>query len=263
MDAGDVVRVLKLAAEAVAGALASVPPEQRLLRASGHHDQYAVDLAADGAAVELINSAGLGVLSEESGHLNPERAIQVVLDPIDGSTNCSRNIDPYGPSLCAVDDRGPLAAVVANLAAGTTYTAIRGGGSWRDGIALRAPLRDEVGLVATGDPVPELEGLAWTRVSGASAHDLCRVADGSFDGYVDRVNTQSVWDYLGAMLVLTEAGGVVRERSGQPLVDLEAREDRRLIAATSTAQLARIQAWLDAPKEPHSGRVSTASLESR
>ena len=61
-------------------------------------------------------------------------------------------------------------------------------------------------------------------------------ADGSVDGYVDHRNTQSIWDYLGAWLVIAESGGEVRERAGADLFDLGACADRRLVAATSSVQ---------------------------
>ena len=83
--------------------------------------QYFSDIAADAAAVELLTDRGVGVLSEETGRHHPDRAITVVLDPVDGSTNASRGIPWYAISLCAIDQEGPLAALVVNLANGTTF----------------------------------------------------------------------------------------------------------------------------------------------
>ncbi|MEY2404409.1 MAG: monophosphatase, partial [Acidimicrobiaceae bacterium] len=80
--------------------------------------QYHSDIAADAAAVQLLVDRGLGVLSEETGRHHPERAITVVVDPVDGSTNASRGIPWYAISLCAVDGEGALAALVVNLANG-------------------------------------------------------------------------------------------------------------------------------------------------
>src|SRR5207248_2509612 len=74
-----------------------------------------------------------GVLSEESGRHHADRAVTVVVDPLDGSTNASRGIPWFATSLCAVDDEGPLAALVVNLVDGTTYRAERGQGATVDG----------------------------------------------------------------------------------------------------------------------------------
>ena len=52
--------------------------------------QYKSDLAADEAAIAVLDAAGLGVMSEESGVHHGDREVVVVLDPVDGSTNASR-----------------------------------------------------------------------------------------------------------------------------------------------------------------------------
>ena len=52
----------------------------------------------------VLAPAGVGVVSEESGRSGPDdAAITVVVDPVDGSTNCSRGIPYWAISLCAVD----------------------------------------------------------------------------------------------------------------------------------------------------------------
>ena len=58
-----------------------------------------------------------------------------------------------------------------------------------------------------GDEGFRLAGLRST-FSGASAHDLCRVATGTADAYVDIVNTEACWDYLAAALIVTDHDGV-------------------------------------------------------
>jgi myo-inositol-1(or 4)-monophosphatase len=244
-DPLDVLMLLHTAAEAVRDALAALPDETRRQRAPGHPDQFALDVAADRAACAVLAGADVDILSEESGRSGTSREVVVVVDPVDGSTNCSRRVGFYGPSLCAVDADGPLAAVVWNLATDRRFSAVRGKGAAVNGVPL--PPTDEgdrdVTFVATGDPCPYLERLPspgvqpiYTRLSGSSAHDLCLVADGTFDGYVDCVNVQSPWDYLGAALVLTETGGVLRERNGVALADLSHTRPRQIIAAHSGHQ---------------------------
>ncbi|HMS11724.1 MAG TPA: inositol monophosphatase family protein [Microthrixaceae bacterium] len=236
MDTDALVEVLSAAAMEVDALVRSMSTEELLQRADGHDDQFALDVEADRAVRTALVPHGLGVLSEESGFHEGSGPILVVVDPVDGSTNCSRRISHYGPSLCALDASGPLVSVVHNIHTATTYRAIRGGGATRNGTVIARSVRRSVDLIMTGDPCRELDGPAWTRISGASAHDLCLVADGSVDGYVDHRNTQSIWDYLGAWLVIAESGGEVRERAGADLFDLGACADRRLVAATSSVQ---------------------------
>src|SRR5688500_5358835 len=103
--------VLDATVEAVWTALAAVtdwrPTTER-------PSQYAIDVAADAAAVRVRVEAGLGVLSEETGRHHPGRPVTVVVDPVDGSTNASRGLPWYACSLCAVDADGPRAALVVN-----------------------------------------------------------------------------------------------------------------------------------------------------
>ena len=67
--------------------------------------QYHLDLAADAAAVEVLTRAGFRVVSEESG-ITGEGALTVVLDPIDGSTNCDRSIPFFATSIAVLDGDG-------------------------------------------------------------------------------------------------------------------------------------------------------------
>jgi fructose-1,6-bisphosphatase/inositol monophosphatase family enzyme len=196
--------------------------------------QYRLDLVADEAALGVLRAAGVGILSEESGLEGGGSALVVVVDPVDGSTNASRHLPWYAVSLCAVDDDGPRVALVRNLATGTSYRARRGGGATRDGRPVRtSPVTD------VDDAVVVLNGYAgahfgWRqyRALGASALDLCAVADGSVDGTVDcTVDALGPWDYLASSLVLTEAGGRIADARGRDLVVLDHAARRTPVSA--------------------------------
>jgi myo-inositol-1(or 4)-monophosphatase len=205
--------------------------------------QYRSDVLADEVAVDLLDQAGLGVLSEESGLHHPERAVLVALDPVDGSTNASRHLPWWATSLCALDDDGPLAAVVVNQATGTTFEAIRGGGAWRDG----APIHPS-GATRLGESMVALSGLpsrhlGWRqfRALGAAALDLCEVASGGFDGYIDcSVDAHGPWDYLGGLLVCREAGAHVVDAHGRELVVWGHADRRTPVAGATTALLGEL-----------------------
>ena len=130
IDESEVVGVLHAAVDAVRVALTGVSDWRRRGSRAG---QYEIDLVADAAALSVLTSAGLAVLSEESGMTAGERSLLVVVDPVDGSTNASRGIPWYAASMCAVDADGPLAAVVTNLATGESFEAVRGAGATREG----------------------------------------------------------------------------------------------------------------------------------
>ena len=234
-DSDHVLADLHAAADAVAAALdghADWGP-------SGNRpDQYASDVVADEAVRGVLLPLGYGLLSEESAVVEAgEGCPMVVVDPLDGSTNASRGIPHYAASLCAVDDEGPLAAVVLNLALGTRYEAVRGGGARRDGVGLfrdDSPQLSEAIVGVSGLPASN-PGWAQFRCLGAAALDLCAVADGTLDAYVDCVvDAHGVWDYLGALLVCREAGVTVEDAKGRDLCVLDRAIRRTPVAAAGT-----------------------------
>jgi fructose-1,6-bisphosphatase/inositol monophosphatase family enzyme len=234
-DSDHVLADLHAAADAVAAALdghADWGP-------SGNRpDQYASDVVADEAVRGVLLPLGYGLLSEESAVVEPgEGCPMVVVDPLDGSTNASRGIPHYAASLCAVDDEGPLAAVVLNLALGIRYEAVRGGGARRDGVGLfrdDSPQLSEAIVGVSGLPASN-PGWAQFRCLGAAALDLCAVADGTLDAYVDCVDdAHGVWDYLGALLVCREAGVTVEDAKGRDLCVLDRAIRRTPVAAAGT-----------------------------
>jgi myo-inositol-1(or 4)-monophosphatase len=201
--------------------------------------QYAIDLAADSAALEVLDRADVGVLSEESGLRRPDAPVLVVIDPVDGSTNASRGIPWYACSLCVLDSEGPRVALVANLVSRARYTAIRGGGALRDGSPIEPSGCREIGeaVVALSGYPHRRMGWSQYRALGAAALDLCSVAEGVVDAYaVVGGSRLGAWDYLGAMLVCKEAGASVREVDGLDLVTTE-HAARRSPAAAATSTL--------------------------
>lgn len=243
VDDDDLMRVLDRTVDAILDALATVGDWRPM---TGRPTQYAIDVVADEPAVEVLTGAGLGVLSEESGLHHDDRPVVVVMDPVDGSTNASRGIPWFATSLCAVDGAGPRAALVVNLATGERFEAVRGRGARRNSQPIRVSDQTELtsSLVCLCG-VPAVHG-PWRqgRVMGAAALDLASVAAGRFDAYFD--NTPGIhgpWDYLGGMLMVTEAGGVVGEVEGRDLVVIEHDARRGPLAAATPALLDAVRAF--------------------
>ena len=235
MDDSGLLAVLHDAATAVADALGTLSDWGPAGTRAG---QYRSDLAADEAALAVLHGAGLGVLSEESGLTDGDAEVVVVLDPVDGSTNAARGIPWYASSLCAVDDRGPRAAVVVNQASGVRFEATRGGGARRDGQPIAPTACDSLGRAIVGFSGYPRSYFGWNqyRGLGAAALDLCAVAEGALDGYaVVGGSSLGSWDYLGGLLVCREAGAVVGESQGRELMTLDHAERRTPVAAATDA----------------------------
>lgn len=205
----------------------------------GKEGQHHSDLAADAAAVAVLVDGGLGVLSEESGRTCPQREVTVVVDPLDGSTNAARAMGWWASSLCAVDGDGPWVAVVTDLRHAVRYIAVRGQGATRDGAPIGPTACRDLSKAIVGlNGVPAGHG-GWAqyRAFGAAALDLCAVADGTLDGYLDATTDElGVWDYLGALLVCQEAGVGIVDAAGRALLTLD-HADRRTPVAAATPEL--------------------------
>jgi myo-inositol-1(or 4)-monophosphatase len=213
--------------------------------------QYHLDTVADAAILPILHGAGVHVLSEESGWTGPDDAeITVVLDPVDGSTNCARNIPYWSISLCALDASGMLVGYVANGATGVRYTAVRGQGAWVDGRELQpspTTALDRSVIAITGLPARRIPWRQF-RALGSSALSLCDVAAGNVDGFLDCLPDQHrPWDYLGGLLVCREAGAVVDDALGRDLVIAEQDGRRRLVGAGTRELFDVLRAEIERP----------------
>ena len=262
MHDDDLLAVLREAADAVRRALDELDDWGL---AGTRRGQYLSDLAADEACLAVLDDAGLGWLSEESGVQHAGRPLTVVVDPVDGSTNASRGIPWYATSLCAVDAHGPRVALVVNQASGRRYEAVRGGGATVDGRPLRPSGATELGRSIIGLSGYPNQYLGWKqyRALGAAALDLCAVADGVLDGYVDcSPSAHGSWDYAGGLLVCREAGIEVVDAFDRDLLDPASlvHDDRRTPVAGATpeltAQLVDARRRLRWPDDPDQGDLA-------
>lgn len=204
-------------------------------------DEYTHDQVADAAALRVLGAAPVGILSEESGLRDADRPIVVVVDPVDGSTNASAGLPWWATSLCAVDADGPRVSLVVNQAVGTRFAAVRGGGATVDGRSIPSPTKTDLSdafVALSGLPSRHL-GWRQFRALGASALDMCAVATGMLDAFIDCTPkpAHGPWDYLGAQLVCQEVGAVVVDRYGEDLVVLDHKARRSPIAAATPALL--------------------------
>lgn len=236
MDDAALLELCHAVVDAVEAALATVDDWSP---AGDRPGQYALDLVADRAALDVLDQAGLGVWSEESGQRRTDAELMAVIDPVDGSTNASRRLPWYASSICILDADGPRAAVVADLAHRRRFAAGRGRGATVDGTPLRpsACRRLSEAVVALAGMTDRHLGWAQFRAFGAAALDLCAVAEGTVDAFTVGARAQlAPWDYLGALLVCQEAGVPVVELAGRPLVTRQPGA-RASVAAAATAEL--------------------------
>lgn len=199
---------------------AAVQDHRRRGYSGQRETQYHLDVVADEVAVRVLTGAGYRVVSEESG-VTGSGDLTVVVDPIDGSTNCDHGIPFYATSLAVLRAGELVGGLVRNQATGTTYEAERGGGARRDDQAIVPSSQRDLShaLMAFSGLPPRHLGWAQYRALGAASLEICLVADGSLDVFaVAQQSGLHPWDYLAGLVVLEEAGGLADDYLGDELV---------------------------------------------
>jgi len=214
-----------------------------------------IDLAAEKAIIKTLKEHRLSftLISEESGikayGSNP-RENYVTADPIDGTTNLTRGIPFYATSI-AVSTKPELktvhTALVADLYHDVTYTARKGEGAKRNSQKIAPSKQAELAEAVIGvdlntykarEIAPRLTALIertkHIRHLGANALELCYVADGTTDAFIDIRGKLRTTDTAAAWLIIKEAGAKITTPNGKPLnAKLDPKEKLTFIAAAN------------------------------
>ncbi|WP_307807880.1 inositol monophosphatase family protein [Nocardioides xinjiangensis] len=160
------------------------------------------------------------ILGEEGDDRPGTSGVRWVVDPIDGTVNYLYGLPDCAVSVAAEVDGRVVAGAVVTIPAGVEYAAARGHGATRDGRPIRVrpspPLAERLVLTGFGYRrevrehqagcvarlLPEVRDI---RRMGSCSLDLCHVAEGGGDGYVEA--GPQPWDWSAGGLVLEEAGG--------------------------------------------------------
>ncbi|RLI87501.1 MAG: inositol monophosphatase [Archaeoglobales archaeon] len=181
-----------------------------------------IDMVAEEVALSILKQYDVKVISEESGVVGESETI-VALDPVDGTFNATRGVPIYSIALCF--SRGEkledtFFGYVMNLATGVEY--------WADSVAYK---NGEQIRVSTENAIkcnaimyyPRKEyGFKRMRIFGSAALEICFVADGSFDCFIDVRDIQGkgylrVYDVAASLYIAEKAGAVVTDERGRSL----------------------------------------------
>jgi myo-inositol-1(or 4)-monophosphatase len=213
-------------------------PQPNLGVGAGGDPIKQVDLAAESVIVNTLisNQISFTLISEESGITEYGKTAYehyATVDPIDGTTNVMRGIPFYATSL-AVSAKPTLntihTALVADLVHDINYTAQSGLGAFRNGeqifssktISLKeAVIGMDLNAFGIQELVPKLSSLIqrtrYLRHLGANALELCYVADGTTDAFIDIRGKLRATDMAAAWLITREAGAKMTTLDGKPL----------------------------------------------
>ena len=218
-----------------AGELLTDPAAVQSIRSKGETDYVTnVDVAVQAFLRERLVALAPDVqfMGEEQDNTGLDWSRPCwILDPVDGTTNLIHSFRHSAISLALAEGGQVVFGVVYNPYTEECFTARRGGGALRNGVPIHVSDVSRLGdsLLSTGT-VPgrrELADAAFrqmralydrcqdVRRTGCASLDLCWVACGRLQGYVEL--SLQPWDYAAGMLILAEAGGQVTAPGGAPL----------------------------------------------
>jgi myo-inositol-1(or 4)-monophosphatase len=225
-----------------------------------------IDLAAENALIQTLQDHKISctLISEETGtkKIGPKPdSFYLTTDPLDGTTNAVRGL-PFIATSIAVSKTPHLkdveTALVFDILYNVTYTAERHKGTLRNeekikpspttsledaviGIDFNALKIEELVTRLT----PLLQKTKHLRHLGANALELCYVADGTTDAFIDLRGKLRVTDIAAAYLILREAGGIMVTPEGTEInVPLDAAQRVSFIATANTPLYENIRARL-------------------
>lgn len=154
-----------------------------------------------------------------------------IIDPIDGTTNFAHGYPVFCVSV-AFEKNGKIeVGVIHDPTRDEVFVAQRGRGAFCNGrrMSVSEVKKLKSALLITGFPYdlynPEYNNLPYfvhfifrtqaVRRDGSAALNLAYVADGRFDGFWEL--SLKLWDYAAGILMVEEAGGIVRHLSGRKL----------------------------------------------
>lgn len=192
-----------------------------------------VDHASEKIIIETLLTAypGHGILAEESGKEYGAKDSEFVwiIDPLDGTTNFIHGFPVYCISIALAVKGKVEQAVVYDPTRNDLFTATKGRGAYLNERRIRVSKRTQLKdcLISTGFPfrpgdnfksylnmmADVMQRTAGLRRPGAAALDLAYVAAGFIDGFFE--TGLSIWDVAAGSLLVTEAGGLVGNFTGE------------------------------------------------
>ena len=192
-----------------------------------------VDQASEKIIIETLLTAypDHGILAEESGqeHGAKDADFVWIIDPLDGTTNFIHGFPVYCVSIALAVKGKVEQAVIYDPTRNDLFTATKGRGAYMNDRRLRVSKRIRIQdcLIATGFPFRPgddyttylsmmsdvMQKCAGLRRPGSAALDLAYVAAGFTDGLFE--SGLSPWDVAAGSLLVTEAGGLVGNFTGE------------------------------------------------
>ena len=195
-----------------------------------------IDLIAEERVIETIKQSGTNptIIGEECGSIKGNDGGYIIMDAIDGTTNVTRSI-PFNCCSLAYATEPKLSSVVdaaiIDFATGDLYYASKDKGAFLNGNKISVRKADNIkedeiiaGVNISGISQellrsigPVFSKLNHIRVFGANALELCFLARGYLDMFMDFRGKIRPTDMAAAYLIVKEAGGLILDKTGNTL----------------------------------------------
>jgi len=179
----------------------------------------------------------------------------LIIDPIDGSVNAARGYPCYSSSIAVAEGeelKDIVCSGVINLLDGSIYLAEKNQGSFLNGRRIKVSNVDKINdaLVAVDLNIRGrlpgyvrkisniVEKAKHVRFLGTDALEICMVASGTVDAFIDLRGFLRSIDFAAASLIVREAGGLVLNEECEDLNVKLIPVSRSAIVAVSSRKLA-------------------------
>jgi myo-inositol-1(or 4)-monophosphatase len=223
----ELLRIAAAVEEAAALALSNwrdgAAPHARVWEKSKGNPVSDADLAVDALLKEKLSLIvpTAGWLSEESADTTArlDKRLLWLVDPIDGTRDYIRGRRGWCVSVALVEDGVPVFAVMAAPAQKKTWLARSGGGVTCNGDKLVASSRNQFpGARVPADDLPKVDqDLVLVEKPNSIAMRMTMVACDRAD-LVATLRWGNEWDIAAAHLVAQEAGAIVSNALGKPIL---------------------------------------------
>jgi len=193
-----------------------------------------IDLIAEKKVIDIIKESGKNptIIGEECGIIKGnDNDGCIIMDAIDGTTNVTRSIPFNCCSLAYATDSkmsSVVDAAIIDIARGDLYYASKDKGAFLNGNKISVRKSDSVnedeiiaGVNISGISQqllhsigPIISKLNHIRVFGANALELCFLARGYLDMFMDLRDKIRPTDMAAAFLIVKEARGLVLDKAG-------------------------------------------------
>jgi len=173
------------------------------------------DQAADRLIQEMISREFPDdqILSEEGNTIFPHCQHVWVIDPLDGTVNFSQGLNYWGVSIAHLVDGYPQTAALYFPETEELFSGVKGHGAELNGVSLQVSEKSSDAFFPIFVHCSRMDlrykvTLPYKKRSlGAAAYHLCLVSKNS--AILAFESSPKIWDYAGAWLIVSEAGGVI------------------------------------------------------